>query len=95
MPMQNATRYAEDYRPTAPHAGPRRLTDPPEWCGPFLQEMLRQAIRHRRCNVQTAAELAGVTRDAAYKYSRSANGDRFRVAWELIVLGARTRHANR
>ena len=94
MPMPNATCYAEDSYSPAPFPEPRRLTDPPTWCDLFLEELFRQAVKHRRCNVQLAAELSGVTRDAAYKYRQSISGRWFRVAWDLIVLGARERHAN-
>lgn len=82
------------YSTTDSYPEPRRLRDAPAWCPLFLDEMFRQAVRHRRCNARLAAELSGITRDAAYKYRESPGGRWFRVAWDLIVLDARTRHAN-
>lgn len=93
MPMQNATCHAEDSISAPPFAEPRRLTDPPAWCEPFLREMLRQAIKHRRCNVQLACDLAGVNKDSAYTYRNGPNGRWLQIAWDLIVLDARTLHS--
>ena len=92
MPMPNATRDAEDSCPPAPFAEPRRLTDPPEWCNLFLRELFRQAVKHQRCNVQLACDLAGVPRRTLYDYRDSPNGHWFRIAWDLIILDARTMH---
>ena len=93
MPMPNQTRYAENSRPPAPLPEPRRLTDPPEWCDLFLEELFRQSVKHHRCNVQLACDLAGVYKSWAYDYRNRPQGRWFRIAWDLIVLNARTLHS--
>ena len=93
MPMPNATRYAEDSHTPTPVAEPRRLRDTPEWCFPFLEELFRQAVKFQRCNVQLACDLAGTTKRSAYFYRAHPNGRWFRIAWDLIILDARTLHS--
>ena len=91
--MPHAIGNAEGSDPSEAIPVPRRLTDPPEWCGLFLDELFRQAIKHARCNVQLACDLSGVTKQSAYEYRTSLNGRWFRIAWDLIVLDARRLHS--
>ena len=91
--MPYATCDAESRCSTETYPEPRRLRDAPAWCSLFLDEMFRQAARHYRCNVQLAADLAGIERSVVYAYRNGPNGRWFRMAWDLIVLDARTLHS--